>query len=385
MAKNNECIEERKTSEGYSYKVHIPYYDELGIRRFYSKAFSEKTYGTKSRALEEAKKHRDEIRVKLSKKMVVKQKKITLGALFKMAMDLYQCTLGTKKKVECTYNKYIKEFIGENRDFTTIRFNDIQMCLNNMVPIAKDDTIHRCFGIWKRLYRVAIASDFIYKDETINVAVPKSDLLENKKSMTTNYEQLFDVIEQIKLRMLNKRDSKLCIGALMIQYYTGMRPSEVLALETKNIDLKRKMIYVCQSVGTTSTEQNTIKKTKNENSVRYVPISDEIVETLKELSDDSIDGILFMRDNGKLMNGTFLSDVTRRFSNGTFRPYMLRHQFSTDLLVNGTDLRTIQELMGHKESTMTLSYARSNDSLKISAINQRIESHQDSTEQTFKA
>ncbi|MDD5792913.1 MAG: hypothetical protein PUD22_10050 [Erysipelotrichaceae bacterium] len=39
--------------------------------------------------------------------------------------------------------------------------------------------------------------------------------------------------------------------------------------------------------------------------------------------------------------------------------------------INNTDLRTIQEMMGHSGSAMTLSYARSSDDLKKKAINSR--------------
>jgi site-specific recombinase XerD len=57
-----------------------------------------------------------------------------------------------------------------------------------------------------------------------------------------------------------------------------------------------------------------------------------------------------------------------------FRMYQLRHQFSTDLIVGGADLRTVQELMGHADSSMTLSYARSNSSKKKSVVDDRKES-----------
>lgn len=368
MAKSNECIEERKDS----YRVHIPYYDELGIRRFYSKSFSIKKYGTKQKALEFAKKNRDETKVRLANKQIVKVKHYTLDEVFNDSMSINNCTLATKKRLSCLYNKFIKSYINPNRDFSTIKFDDIQKCLNAMVKESKDDTIQRVMGIWRSLYKYAIAKDIVVKDETYNITVPKSDIITIKKQMTTSFDKLTEVIEGINKSIENKRDSFLSQGALLVMYYTGMRPSEVFALESKNIDFEYMSIYVCQSVGTTSSELNTIRKTKNENSIRYVPIVEELIPILNELIKESKNGFLFIRDNNELMNGTFLSDITRRISKGTFRPYQLRHQFSTDLITNGIDIRTIQELMGHRDSSMTIEYARSNEMLKKKALESRI-------------
>ncbi len=364
MAKISEYIEERKDS----YRVHIPYNDELGIRRFYSKSFSIKKFGTKPAALKAARKHRDEIKFKLANKQIIKLKHYTLEEVFNGMMSIYTVTIATKDKVQGTYNKYIKSFIGGNRDFTSIKFDDIQKCLNNMVSTAKDDTIQRTFSIWKRMYHYAVAKDIIAKDETYNVTLPKSDIITIKKPMKTSFDELTAVLKLIDTKIENRRDSVLMQAALLIMYFTGMRPAEVMALDKRNIDLDCMSIYVCQSVGSTSTEANTIKKTKNENSIRHIPIDPRLIPVLDKLYTMSSEGLLFIRDNGELMNGNFLSSACQRLTKNQFRPYTLRHQFSTDLLTNGNDIRTIQEMMGHASSTMTIGYARSNDELKRQAL-----------------
>ena len=368
MSYRNECIDEVKSG----YRVRIGYYDDLGIRRFYSKSFAIKKYGTKQRALEYARKHRDEIKVKLANGLIVKEKHYSLDQIYMEQMSIYNTTLATKKKVEGTYNKYIRNYIGGDRDFSTIKFDDIQRCLNNMVSIAKDDTIQRALAIWKRLYRYAVAKDIVAKDETYNVSAPKSDIITIKKSMEISDEDFNRAIEMLDNGIKNKRESILVQGALIIMRYTGMRPSEVLGLEKKNIDFDFMSIYVCQRVGTTSKEENVITHAKTEDSIRYIPMVEQLVPVFKKLFELSKGDLIFTKNNGTLMNGTYLSDVCRIHTKGLLRPYMLRHQFSTDLLVGGTDVRTIQELMGHRSSTMTIGYARSNDKLKREAIESKL-------------
>ena len=365
--KNNECIEKRDNS----YRVKISYIDETGERKFYTKSFSVKKYGSKQKALEYARKYRDDIRVKINNNIVIKHDKKTIQEIYDLAMDLFQCTLETKRKLNLLFNKYILSQLDQNVYFENIKYNDIQKTLNKMVPVASDDTIKRVFSIWKRLYKYALACDLVIRDETIKVEIPKSELIEKKRSMETDINQLMDICDKIDDSTTNERDKILLQGALWIMWFTGMRPSEVFALNTENIDLKKKIIYVCQSLGSTSTQYNTIRRTKNDNSVRYIPISDQLIPVIKELSDISKNGYLFIRDNGSFMNSTILSNITRKLSDKSFRPYMLRHQFSTDLIINGVDIRTIQELMGHSDSSMTISYARSNNDLKRNALNKR--------------
>lgn len=368
MARKYEYIEERENS----YKVHIPYIDETGKRRYYSKAFSFEKYGTKVKALEFAKKDRDKKQREIKSDKVIIEKHYTLDEIFNMNLSINQSTLSTKHKHTVIYNKYIKGYFGGDMDFSKIKYNDIQKSLNAMTTVARNDTIGRVVSLWKKMYRIALINNIVKRDESIYIEKPKSETIEIKKPMETTYNDMLDTIDKIYELNINDRDKFLSQCALIIMYYTGMRGAEVCALNKDYIYFDKKMLYVCESVGSTSKEKIAIKKTKTSSSIRYIPIHDELIPVLEQLIlQANGNNYLFVRNNDEYMTGDKLSEVCRLATNGEFRPYTLRHQFSTDMLLNNVDIKTIQELMGHTSSTMTVSYARSNDTVKALAIENR--------------
>ena len=147
-----------------------------------------------------------------------------------------------------------------------------------------------------------------------------------------------------------------------------MRPSEVYALEWDNIDRENKTIYVCQAIGSNHNEKPVIVKTKTQSSVRTIPYPDDLDEILNLLKGEQY---LFKRSNGEFLNGDFVSNTLYRLTGGKLRRYMLRYQFSTDLILKKVEVRTIQKLMGHTNSNMTVNYARSNEKVKKTAISGR--------------
>ena len=136
------------------------------------------------------------------------------------------------------------------------------------------------------------------------------------------------------------------LAALDVALNTGMRKGEQFSLEWAQIDLERKRIYLNQ--------------TKNGSS-REIPLNRTCWTVLKTLYDKRPDdGAVFRssRYNKPLADPkkwfeTALRDAKIR--NFTWND--LRHTFISRLVMRGVDLRTVQELAGHKSISMTVRYS----------------------------
>lgn len=360
-----DFITEVTNKSSTTYQVKISYYVN-GKRTYYTESFSTKTYGTKRIALQCAKECRDKMRKQLNiDGIVLTQDVYTPLEVLEMSFETFPISLETKRKQRIMFNKFIAPYVGD--DFSKITPSDIQKTLNKMTS-SSTDTINRVMSIWKRMYRMAQFKDIVVQDLTIKVFIPKSKKPRVKRTVSTSKEELDNACKEIMQRV-KPNDNILIVSALYIMYYTGMRPSEVYALKRKNIDRDNRIINICQAIGSSEDENYIVINTKTDNSTRSIPYPKELDIIFDNLWNQEY---LFKRKNGKFLNGKVVGDVLRRITNGTLRTYMLRHQFSTDMLQSNIDIRTIQEIMGHTSSTMTLEYARSDEETMKKALENRV-------------
>jgi integrase/recombinase XerD len=134
---------------------------------------------------------------------------------------------------------------------------------------------------------------------------------------------------------------------LSLIYACGLRRSELLNLKINQLDSKRNLLLIKQSKG---------KKD------RIIPLSDKILKMLREYYKvHKPKEFLFEGQSGGMYSEKSLSSVLQRALENTKinKPvslHWLRHSFATHLLEAGTDLRYIQELLGHSSSKTTEIY-----------------------------
>lgn len=364
--KNDNIIEKKYNGEICGYEVKV---EKDG--KCYTKYFGIKKYKGKKVALENAKLYRNQLINELNSAGEVKKTPcLTLKEAFEEMLDYDSCVISTAKKMKGNFNKYICKVIPADKLFSEIKTTDIQKTLNLMADCASADTIDRTLSVWRKMYKYCIGSDIVTKDCTINVIKPKSNYVVKSKPQTSTLDTVETIMNEFKTRMYNRREGNLAAYSLLIMYHTGMREQEVFALSVNDININNRIIHIRKSVGTTKTSMNAIKNTKTLSSVRDLQMVDELVEPFQYLIDHAVNNQLFLRDNGQLMTGNWLSDRIRYYrpKGSQFTAYANRHQLATDLINDGVSLRTVQDIFGHASPKMTLSYARSNQAQMCDAL-----------------
>ncbi len=130
---------------------------------------------------------------------------------------------------------------------------------------------------------------------------------------------------------------------------TGMRLGELTALEWKEVDFKRGMIRV---------DNKEDHHTKNYEP-RTIPMNDQLIEVLSTHPRRLDSPYVFARKNGEKFRKmrTSFENAVKRSGIPRVRFHDLRHSFASHLVMGGVDIRTVQELLGHKDIRVTMRYA----------------------------
>ncbi len=136
---------------------------------------------------------------------------------------------------------------------------------------------------------------------------------------------------------------------------TGMRKSEILNLRWFDVDFQLGQI--------------TLRDTKNGRE-RYIPMNRTLTKTLEKNKIKAQSEYVFTKKDGspfKDIRKPFFKAI-RKAGVGEFRFQDLRHTFASQLVMNGVDLVTVKELLGHRSIDMTMRYAHLSQDHKKRAV-----------------
>ncbi|MDR2531178.1 MAG: tyrosine recombinase XerD [Oscillospiraceae bacterium] len=141
---------------------------------------------------------------------------------------------------------------------------------------------------------------------------------------------------------------------LELLYATGIRVSELVALDITDVDFANKFLN-CRGKG----------------GIRLIPMYDGAVDALMRyvryarphMTDDTSRKSLFVNVNGTRMSRQGFWKIVKNYQEKAgipkdITPHTLRHSFAAHLLENGADLHSLKEMLGHADISSTQVYKK---------------------------
>ena len=226
-------------------------------------------------------------------------------------------------------------------------------------------------GIIAPAFRMAYEEDVIKKnpfDFDLSGVVPNNA---NPRQALTDQE-LTDWLDFVK----NDTTYRKYYDEFIVLLGTGLRVSEFCGLTLQDIDFHTKRIRVERQLARTRSGKFYVEKPKTKNGVRYIPMSPEVCESMRnivqqrysggpEIIIDGVVGFLLLDRSHRPKVALHIENELRwcmkkyqkRYPNKKLpriTPHVLRHTFCTNMARNGMAIKNLQYLMGHSDVGTTL-------------------------------
>lgn len=240
----------------------------------------------------------------------------------------------------------LKQWIGD-RPAESLSPLEIERWLTSKAEELKPATLNRYRALLSLVYRLGM--------EHGKVPSNPARLVRQRKEENGRVRFLAPAEEHV-LREVIKRDCLHHEAELDVALNTGLRRSEQYRLTWDCVDFDRRQL--------------TVPRSKN-GETRHVPLNDAAIEALRtaEKFKNGSRCVFLNGDGARLQSPRFWFDaVVERSKLTDFTWHSLRHTFASRLVMAGVDLRTVQELMGHKTIQMTVRYAHLAPQHRLAAV-----------------
>jgi integrase len=200
---------------------------------------------------------------------------------------------------------------------------------------AAPATVNRELAFLRRVLNVALANDLIDRNPVKRVKFYRE--ASGRVRWLTDEEEL----------RLREEIGERWWPFVAFAINTGLRQGEQLGLRWRHIDLVNRILTVPRS---------------KHGGARHVQLNDTALAVLRSMPRHLRSDIVFATTKGTPINPANLAHrvfrpAIERAGIADLRWHDLRHSFASRLVMAGVDLRSVQELLGHKTLAMTLRYS----------------------------
>ena len=307
----------------------------------------------------------------------------------------------SREVYEYCYNKHAKPVIGAKK-MCDIKYSDMVLYFKYLAneQHLSLSSMRSIYHSLTPLFKMALRDGIIKIDpiDGVFAEIRKMYQLTPNKRNAVSQENLNKLANFIAD---SRKDSKY-LNIFLTLALTGMRVSELCGLMRQDIDFENETISVERTIVYLSKENKKIVQTpKSESGIRQIPMMSKLKEILLEMYENQKDmppitcgeysGFVFGTKTGAPY---IAKDVEDKFRNALKHynayeteqaklenrepalienccPHSLRHSFCSLLCENDVNIKTIQEIMGHKNVATTINiYSEVSDTKKRNELRQ---------------
>lgn len=339
--------------------------------------------------LQDLRKKEKDVLKKVEEGIKTTEDKVTLNDIYELYINnKAELKPSTRANYKYLYNKYVKNSIGYKK-INTFKYSDINIFYRKLLKEGfKIHSLESVHSVLHPVFTLAVRDGYIRNNPTDGI------IAELKKSMrwVAPKRHSLTIDEQKKIMNFVKNSDifNRWLNLLTVLLGTGMRISELCGLRWKDCDfeenlisINHNLIYKLQENGKTEFHITTPKTNAG---TRIIPMLDVVkdallneyekqkIEGFNKTIIDGFSGFIFKTRDG---NVTTQHNVTRAIKRivlqynkeemlnaeiesrppvfiREFTAHSLRHTFCTRFCENESNVKVIQEIMGHSDISTTM-------------------------------